>query len=130
MLLKIPTRSVADENYSELFNFEIQGDQNQIRKISSQLEQIKYVISYFSKSKNVSDEITIRISVQFLKKYQSDFLGSFNVFSDSAFYPHLCIPGSPPTSYQLNGYWCAVRPPGKSTEEHFCLLLLSDSTPF
>ena len=37
---------------------------------------------------------------------------------------------APRTSYQLNGYWCAVRPPGKSTEERFCLLLLSDSTPF
>ena len=31
---------------------------------------------------------------------------------------------APRTSYQLNGYWCAVRPPGKSTEERFCLLLL------
>ena len=32
---------------------------------------------------------------------------------------------APRTSYQLNGYWCAVRPPGKSTEEHFCLLFSS-----
>ena len=74
MLLKIPTRSVADEDCSELFNLEIQGNHSQTKKLSSQLEQIKYVISYFSKSKNVSDEITIRISVEFLKKYLSDFL--------------------------------------------------------
>ena len=76
MLLKIPTRSSANENSSEIFSLEIEGDQSQIKKLSSQLEQIKYVITYFTKM-NINDEKTITISIEFLKKYHSDFLPVF-----------------------------------------------------
>ena len=73
MLLKIPTRSLNEEITTELFSTEI-DDQNQMKKITNQVDQIKYVICYFSKSNvPVDDALTIRISISFLRKYHSDF---------------------------------------------------------
>ena len=63
MLLKIPTRSLNEEITTELFSTEI-DDQNQMKKITNQVDQIKYVICYFSKSNvPVDDALTIRISI-------------------------------------------------------------------
>ena len=73
MLLKIPTRTLDEEIGRELFMFsvEVEGGQRQIKKISNQLNQIKYVICYKTKEP-VSDARTIRTSVKFLREHHSD----------------------------------------------------------
>ena len=110
----IPTRSVSDENYSELFNLEIQGDQIQIRKIISQLEQIKYVIKYFSKTNTISDYMTIRISLEFLKKYHSDFLSVLVNFLEER------IDGKP--KYPVHLQFCVEKKEKQLLEEDLSFL--------
>ena len=68
MLLKIPTRTLKEENnYNyELLEIEIQGDHEQIKKMATQLDQIKNVISYFSKSNAIREDLTIKLTLDFL----------------------------------------------------------------
>ena len=71
MLLKIPTRTLEEEISRELLSVEIDCGQRQIKKISNQLNQIKYVICYKTKEA-VSDGRTIRTSVKFLREHHLD----------------------------------------------------------